>query len=215
MAITILDVFEARRKAKGISAFKSHTAAEFEAEGLAMFGGCSGCTESLAAYNGYPSQSGYWRCKGCLGDDGFQTVEEFDDWYAEVATANASPADVSQAATIGPVETVYDRSDGRKLSWTVYVVQRRERDTWITIGTVESFDKTTPIVEQLEHGAIYRPASPLLIGAMAPRGDVGGDADFGSEFGDDDWGFDEDDVRIMQVDSHELETNLPGAPDSD
>jgi hypothetical protein len=38
------------------------------------------------------------------------------------------------------------------------------------------------------------PALALLIGAMAPRGEVGGDADFGSEFGDDDWGFDEDDV---------------------
>ena len=40
-------------------------------------GGCEGCHATLAAYNAYPSTSGYWRCADCIGQTGFATVEDF------------------------------------------------------------------------------------------------------------------------------------------
>lgn len=46
-----------------------------ERTGLAFFAGCS-CTASLAAFNSYPSKSGYTACKDCIGSNGFETVEE-------------------------------------------------------------------------------------------------------------------------------------------
>jgi hypothetical protein len=53
--------------------------AEFEKVGLQIMGGCQVCGATLAAYNGCPSKSGYWRCRsGCIGDDGYETVAEAD-----------------------------------------------------------------------------------------------------------------------------------------
>jgi len=43
---------------------------------LPITGGCEVCGASIAAYNACPSTSGYLRCaQGCIGDDGFDTVE--------------------------------------------------------------------------------------------------------------------------------------------
>jgi hypothetical protein len=43
---------------------------------LPITGGCEVCGASIAAYNACPSTSGYLRCShGCIGDDGFDTVE--------------------------------------------------------------------------------------------------------------------------------------------
>ena len=48
--------------------------AEFDRVGLAIMGGCGGCHATLAAYNAFPSKSGWWMCKDCIGDDGYQSV---------------------------------------------------------------------------------------------------------------------------------------------
>lgn len=78
--ITIMDVFEARRRAQGKALGGAYTAQEFEAVGLSMLGGCSGCGEQLAAYNAYPAVNGFWSCQGCLVE-GYATVEDFEaDW---------------------------------------------------------------------------------------------------------------------------------------
>lgn len=46
--------------------------------GFAIVGGCEVCGACIAAYNAYPSKSGYWRCGDCIGDLGFESPEEFD-----------------------------------------------------------------------------------------------------------------------------------------
>lgn len=51
---------------------------EFEKLGLPMFGGCVGCGESLAAYNAYPTTSGYIACRECSHKSGFETVQAFE-----------------------------------------------------------------------------------------------------------------------------------------
>ena len=83
MAITVLEVCVERL---GADADKPLNGADFEAADLAIMGGCERCHATLAAYNGYPSRSGYWRCQGCLGDHGFETVAEFEAWAQENAT---------------------------------------------------------------------------------------------------------------------------------
>jgi hypothetical protein len=64
--------------------------AEFDRVGLPMVGGCAGCGASVAAYNMYPSKSGYVCCKDCIYEKGFSTVEEFEQFHddAEMADQN-------------------------------------------------------------------------------------------------------------------------------
>lgn len=50
---------------------------DFAGNGVAMTGGCEICYATLAAYNAYPSKSGYWRCADHIGDTGYATVAEF------------------------------------------------------------------------------------------------------------------------------------------
>ncbi len=53
------------------------TLGAIEDTGLPFFGGCSVCNASIAAYNACPSRSGYLKCSsGCIGGDGFETVEQ-------------------------------------------------------------------------------------------------------------------------------------------
>lgn len=71
---------------------------EFEKVGLPIMGGCEVCGATIAAYNACPSTSGYLRCqKGCIGSDGFATVEQAkarifgpdeSDWKYEVANGD-------------------------------------------------------------------------------------------------------------------------------
>lgn len=56
--------------------------AEFERLGLPIFGGCT-CGAQLAAYNMYPSKHGTTRCADDIGDDGFATIAEWDEWCAK------------------------------------------------------------------------------------------------------------------------------------
>lgn len=72
MPITILDYVRSQ-----VGEEDSYTAEDFSAAGVAMFGGCEFCSAAIAAYNAYPSTSGYWRCADCIGNAGFATVEEF------------------------------------------------------------------------------------------------------------------------------------------
>ena len=53
---------------------------EFYRVGLDIMGGCECCGASIAAYNAYPSASGFWRCADCIGDEGFGTVEDYKEW---------------------------------------------------------------------------------------------------------------------------------------
>lgn len=73
--ITIMDVATARGAKEVDGAI---CGGEFERLDLPFWGGCQVCGESLAAYNMYPSKTGFVRCKRCLGDFGFESVEEFE-----------------------------------------------------------------------------------------------------------------------------------------
>lgn len=76
LPVTILDIAISRGVKEDKKGYIDEN--EFYRIGLQMTGGCINCHASLAAYNAYPSKSGYWKCSDCIGDDGFNTVEEFE-----------------------------------------------------------------------------------------------------------------------------------------
>jgi hypothetical protein len=78
MAITLLDVVRATVGKKA-----SYTGNDFARAGVPMVGGCKGCGESLGGWNAYPSRSGYLCCKACLGDGGFETVKDFENFVED------------------------------------------------------------------------------------------------------------------------------------
>jgi hypothetical protein len=69
MSITISDLAKYRRGGKDAT-----TGEDFYGVGLDIMGGCQVCHATLAAYNGYPTKSGYWRCKDCLADVGYENA---------------------------------------------------------------------------------------------------------------------------------------------
>jgi hypothetical protein len=72
MPITILDYVKSKAGEKD-----SYSAEDFYRNGVEMLGGCEVCQATIAAYNAYPSKSGFWRCANCIGNSGFTTVDEF------------------------------------------------------------------------------------------------------------------------------------------
>lgn len=50
--------------------------ADYGEVGLPIMGGCEVCYASIAAYNAYPSKSGFIRCAAHIGDDGWESAEE-------------------------------------------------------------------------------------------------------------------------------------------
>ena len=89
MSITILEVAYQRlaeQTGKPVAEFGPVNGADLESVHLQIMGGCENCGATLAAYNGYPSTSGYWRCSGCLGEHGFESVAAFEHWERENAT---------------------------------------------------------------------------------------------------------------------------------
>ena len=72
MPITILDYVKSVVGDKDL-----YTAEDCLASGVDIIGGCQSCGATIAAYNAYPSTSGYWRCADCIGEDGFATVADF------------------------------------------------------------------------------------------------------------------------------------------
>jgi hypothetical protein len=83
MAITLLHVAEAR----GVKADADGcvNGAEFARVGVPMIGGCESCGATVAAYNAYPSRSGFIRCEDCVGGAGFEDVAEFEDFSRDGA----------------------------------------------------------------------------------------------------------------------------------
>jgi hypothetical protein len=53
---------------------------DIEAVGLPFFGGCQVCQASIACYNAYPSKTNFLLCRSCIGDLGFATTDEFEEW---------------------------------------------------------------------------------------------------------------------------------------
>jgi len=77
MAITILDL----AKFRGVKESEdgSITMGAMEEVDLPFMGGCGMCGACIAAYNASPSKSGYLKCtNGCIGDDGWDSVEQAD-----------------------------------------------------------------------------------------------------------------------------------------
>lgn len=74
--VTILDI----AKARGLN--PDHATGEaFEKVGLAIMGGCQRCHATIAAYNAYPSRTGYWLCGDCIDErTGFADVLLFEVW---------------------------------------------------------------------------------------------------------------------------------------
>lgn len=78
--ITVLQLAEARASAAGLPL--PRTGEDFNAVDLSIMGGCQRCAASIAAYNAYPSRTGFWQCGDCIGRDGFATAEEAEAWIA-------------------------------------------------------------------------------------------------------------------------------------
>ena len=72
MSITILDYVKSVVGEKD-----TYTDDDFFRNGVGTLGHCQRCAATLAAYNAYPSTSGFWRCADCIGDTGFATVADF------------------------------------------------------------------------------------------------------------------------------------------
>jgi hypothetical protein len=72
MPITILDYVKSVVGDKPV-----YDGEDFLTAGVSIIGGCQSCAATIAAYNAYPSASGYWRCADCIGDNGFATVADF------------------------------------------------------------------------------------------------------------------------------------------
>jgi hypothetical protein len=70
--ITVLELAEYR----GVKVKDSVSMAEVEAVGLPFMGGCKRCQDCVACYNSCPTRTGFLMCEGCVGPDGFETVEE-------------------------------------------------------------------------------------------------------------------------------------------
>lgn len=103
MPITILDYVKSKVGEKD-----SYPAGDFYAAGVDMLGGCEGCAATIAAYNAYPSTSGYWRCEDCIADNGFATVGEFE---ASLPGAPTCPA-CGEANRITEASATQDDAEG-------------------------------------------------------------------------------------------------------
>lgn len=79
MFVTALQVAEARGLKPSPNG-SGYSAGAFAAVGIPFLGGCARCYATIAAYNAYPSKTGYWLDGQCIeGTDlGFETVEEFE-----------------------------------------------------------------------------------------------------------------------------------------
>ena len=108
MPITILDYV---KSVVGDKDF--YTAEDCLTSGVDILGGCQGCQATIAAYNAYPSTSGYWRCANCIGTEGFATVADFTTH--ETATV-ACPACGSTTDNLSETRiTTGERAEGYAL----------------------------------------------------------------------------------------------------
>lgn len=70
---------------------------EFERVKLHIIGGCAVCHATIAAHNAYPGRGGYWLCKSCIGDNGFETVEQFEHHLEEATKRRQAAAEEFQS----------------------------------------------------------------------------------------------------------------------
>lgn len=82
--VTALQVAESRGL-EPLPDGSGYSAGAFAAVGIPFMGGCYGCHAMLAAYNAYPSKTGFWLDRECIeGTDlGFDTVEDYEKWEKE------------------------------------------------------------------------------------------------------------------------------------
>ncbi len=79
--VTLLEVAKARGL-EGIG--DAYNGADFAKVNIPIMGGCEICHATVACYNASPSKSGFIRCAdGCIGDEGFETTEEFEQFEEE------------------------------------------------------------------------------------------------------------------------------------
>ena len=86
------------------------TAQAINDAGFPMFGGCSGCQASLAAYNMYPTRTGFVKCKDCVGDIGFATTDAFNAFLE---------TEDEPVAIVGPPRTVNVTVDTEEMTLTL------------------------------------------------------------------------------------------------
>lgn len=84
--ITIHDLAVYRLKQLGRTVGDVMTGQDFADVKLQIMGGCQDCGASLAAYNAYPSKSGFWKCEDDIGDQGWLDVAKAD---AEIRSSEA------------------------------------------------------------------------------------------------------------------------------
>ena len=106
MPITILDYV---KSVVGDKDF--YTAEDCLISGVDILGGCQRCAATLAAYNAYPSTSGYWRCADCIGDTGYATVANFTAALAPPACPACGNRDTISEARV----TTGERAEGYAL----------------------------------------------------------------------------------------------------
>jgi hypothetical protein len=85
MPITIHDLAIHRGMTSTSDSPDRFTGGDYANVGLPIMGGCQGCGATIAAYNSYPTTSGYLSCHDCVGDTGYET--------AEAANADIFPED--------------------------------------------------------------------------------------------------------------------------
>jgi hypothetical protein len=88
MPITILDYV---KSVVGDKDF--YTAEDCLVSGVDIIGGCQTSAAAIAIYNAYPSTSGYWRCAGCIGEEGFATITDFTTQTAATSCPSCGNAD--------------------------------------------------------------------------------------------------------------------------
>lgn len=82
MAITMLEVV-AQVLGRDLEIESEFSAGDFEQAGRPMLGGCQSCGATIAAYNMFPTRTGFTSCADCLLDgQGFETVEDLLTWEA-------------------------------------------------------------------------------------------------------------------------------------
>lgn len=93
--VSVLDVARAR----GVKEDERGciNAAEFDRVGMPFMGGCQGCHASIAAYNAFPSKTGFLQCRDCIEGIGFASVEEFENAEAAEPSEGSPPYDAATA----------------------------------------------------------------------------------------------------------------------
>ena len=88
MFITALQVAESRGMVPDSD--NGYSGAAFAKVNVPMLGGCAGCHATIAAYNAYPTKTGFWMCDMCvqMSEQGFNTVEEYEAFEKRESEAN-------------------------------------------------------------------------------------------------------------------------------